>query len=142
MSTRSLIGKLNPDGTVTHIYCHFDGYPEGVGQKLIDHWTNPANVDELMALGDLSAVGSKIGSKQDFDEYPRKHKDWCLAYGRDRNETGTEARTSPSEQSFVAVGEDSWAEYLYLFANGEWRGMRTGSESFETIAALLNERAE
>ena len=36
MSTRSYIGKKHNDDTFTAIYCHFDGYPEGVGQTLVD----------------------------------------------------------------------------------------------------------
>ena len=32
MSTRSNIGIINADGSVTAIYCHNDGYPSGVGK--------------------------------------------------------------------------------------------------------------
>ena len=34
MSTRSSIAVQNPDGTVAAVYCHFDGYLEGVGFEL------------------------------------------------------------------------------------------------------------
>jgi hypothetical protein len=35
MGTRSRIGLEDPEtGTVRSIYCHWDGYPEGVGQRL------------------------------------------------------------------------------------------------------------
>lgn len=37
MSTRSRIGMINPYGSVSSIYCHFDGYPEGVGKTLHDN---------------------------------------------------------------------------------------------------------
>jgi hypothetical protein len=38
MSTRSRIAIENHHGTVTSIYCHFDGYLEGVGKKLFNHY--------------------------------------------------------------------------------------------------------
>lgn len=73
MSTRSRIGiirEANADRMVIEsIYCHFDGYPEGVGQTLIDHWTDPKKVNRLIALGDLSSLGTVIGSKHDFDHH-------------------------------------------------------------------------
>jgi len=34
MATRSRIAIENQDGTVTSIYCHFDGYLSGVGKLL------------------------------------------------------------------------------------------------------------
>lgn len=77
MSTRSRIGVIRgiaeQDGhqavIVESIYCHFDGYPEGVGQTLIDHWTDPKKVNRLIALGDLSSLGTVIGKKHDFDRH-------------------------------------------------------------------------
>ena len=38
MATRSFIGKLNHDGSITVVYCHWDGYPEGVGETLVKHY--------------------------------------------------------------------------------------------------------
>jgi hypothetical protein len=94
MSTRSLIGLLNADKSVTHIYCHFDGYPDGVGQTLLDHYTDFRKIKELIALGDLSILGSEIGERHSFDGHHNNEvaSTWCLAYGRDRNEAEARAR--------------------------------------------------
>ncbi len=35
MATRSNIGIVNEDGSITGIYCHYDGYPEYVGKMLL-----------------------------------------------------------------------------------------------------------
>ena len=35
MSTRSRIAAVFPDGTFKSIYCHYDGYPAGVGRRLL-----------------------------------------------------------------------------------------------------------
>ncbi len=42
MATRSNIGILNADGTVTGVYCHNDGYPEHHGPRLLGYETEEA----------------------------------------------------------------------------------------------------
>ena len=100
MATRSLIGKLNSDGTITNIYCHFDGYPEHNGVILQEHYYTPFKVDQLLALGNLSVLSEQIGEKQDFDSYSTRNNDWCLAYGRDRGESNQQATVSTHEEFF------------------------------------------
>ena len=55
MSTRSFIGKLNQNGTVDYIYCHWDGYCAGTGYILLAHADEQA-VDDLLAEGWLSSI--------------------------------------------------------------------------------------
>lgn len=57
MSTRCLIGRKIKDNKVEYIYCHHDGYLDGVGEILKTYYTNDDVIDKLMALGDLSALG-------------------------------------------------------------------------------------
>lgn len=146
MSTRSRIGiiRSKPEGeapVVESIYCHFDGYPEGVGQTLLDHWADEDKINELLALGDLSVLGSVIGEKHDFDSHtgtfvggrPHDHPDgyaigeyvegeatrlgWCLAYGRDRGEE----RSGPIKHSlrdWPDYGQE--AEYVFDPDEGKW----------------------
>lgn len=115
MSTNSTIGRLNPDGTVTKIYCHWDGYPEGNGEILLKNYTSDERVEELLQLGDLSSLGPII-------EAPYGHSfvtpcpDVCIAYGRDRGEKNIDAKTLAEEEEFYNNGE----EYNYLWKNGEW----------------------
>jgi hypothetical protein len=129
MSTRSSIGRKNTDGTVTAIYCHFDGYLSGVGKKLARYWQDAAKVDALIELGDLSALGEEIGERQDFDDRSSQHAEWCLAYGRDRSESGTQAREHADLDAYVAAREGYWADYQYLFDDGTWfvRNRRDGA---------------
>jgi len=58
MSTRSYILIENTDGTFSGIYCHFDGYPKGVGATLLDSYRTEAKIRELIALGTLSSLSS------------------------------------------------------------------------------------
>ena len=132
MATRSLIGKLNTDGTITNIYCHFDGYPDHNGVMLQEYYNSPAKVDQLLALGNLSFLGSEIGEKQDFNNR-NKENDWCLAYGRDRGEKGQEAETVTREEFF---NKDSGVDYLYIYNNEfEWECYDAWSSAPVNISA-------
>ena len=44
MSTRSVIGITDRNGDGQLIYCHFDGYPEGAGLTLLQHWQDESKV--------------------------------------------------------------------------------------------------
>lgn len=57
MGTRSLIGLDNGDGTITSVYCHWDGYPEGVGATLLRAYDDEVKVRALLAAGDHSSLG-------------------------------------------------------------------------------------
>ena len=120
MSTRSMIGIQQEDGKIEAIYCHYDGYPEGVGQTLADHYQTTDKVEALLNLGDLSVLRQELGEKQDFNDYKNHNENWCLAYGRDRGEPNTEAKTFDYIGAFLEYARGSWAEYAYIFtlANG------------------------
>ena len=62
MSTRAMIGYLNKDTeSVTGIYSHWDGYPTGVGIKLLKFYGNPQRVLHLIEGGDVSAIDWDTG---------------------------------------------------------------------------------
>jgi hypothetical protein len=117
MSTRSTIA-IKQDDKVTAIYCHFDGYKEGVGAILDKHYQDVDKVLRLMNLGNLSALSQEIGAYQDFSNRETHQEDWCLAYGRDRGETEQEARTFDSVADWV-TNFNSGEEYYYLYTIGE-----------------------
>jgi hypothetical protein len=112
MGTRSTIAIQNADGTVTGIYCHWDGYTSNNGRILQENYADEAAVRELIALGDLSSLGETVGTKHDFDAAPRNE---CNAYGRDRGEKDVDAATFASHAELV---EQIGQEYDYLFTPG------------------------
>lgn len=121
MSTRSNIGVRNLDGTVEYIYCHYDGYPEYNGKILAEYYTNINRVNELLKLGDLSVLGKFIGEKQDFDN---RVKDCCLAYSRDRGETGVSSSTSTLENLL----SNTTIDYVYIFDGQYWECYDTNTK--------------
>lgn len=143
MSTRSRIGVIRGIAEqgghqaviVESIYCHFDGYPEGVGQTLIDHWTDPKKVNRLIALGDLSALGVEIGKSQGTAWFDTRYATlygedadpadprlgWCLAYRRDRGEKDVDSCLHGID-NFPDYGQE--AEYLFDPDTCLWRVRR------------------
>ena len=115
MATRSHIGILNQNGTVDYIYCHFDGYLEHNGKILNEHYNTEGRVRALIELGDLSSLAPEIGEKHDFDSHTPETRNWCLVYGRDRGEDGTEAQTIPYRDYTL----EHFEEYTYLFTPGK-----------------------
>jgi len=131
MSTRSLIGIKNQDGSVTGIYCHNDGYiVGGVGETLYHHYNSEKKVRELINLGNLSSVHKNISpiKELDFHEYHEEdglakhsfdhnHADTTVAYHRDRGEKLNIPEYKDEDEYNAA---DSWQAYNYLWKDGKW----------------------
>ena len=122
MSTRSMIGKLNEDGSVTAIYCHFDGYPSHNGKILNEHYTDEKKVDELLALGSLSILAANVHPDPEVEHKfgGNVQEGVCLAYHRDRGEDWNQADYVNEKQFRQNAGNDCWANYTYLFKDNAW----------------------
>lgn len=83
MATRSTIALEFADGTVQQVYCHWDGYLDGVGAELTRSFTDPFKLRDLIDGGDMSSIGepytqrgesiedTKAECFQNFDDYVR-----------------------------------------------------------------------
>ena len=90
-------------------------------------FANSTKVADLIALGDLSSLGTEIGQVHSFDakygpepELSGLTDNWCMAYGRDRGESGTEAQTFETIAEWVEAEAERWCEYFYLFDGQDW----------------------
>lgn len=99
MATRSNIGMKQEDGTIKTVYCHWDGYPEGVGATLAEHYTTRAKVEELLNLGDFSNLAENVAEIETYAQ---------------RGETGTEARTYQDKDEWRDDVIKAGIEFLYL----------------------------
>jgi hypothetical protein len=126
MGTRSRIGVMHGD-KVKSIYCHWDGYLDGVGNTLLKHYDS-AKANNLVALGDMSSLRADIGEKHAFSKFDpvtniehREHNDeWCTFYGRDRGEKGVEFKVSQTTEEFMEQCDLCGAEYYYIMKDGVW----------------------
>ena len=116
MATRSTIAMQLQDGGVRSVYCHWDGYPDGVGATLRDHYTDPAKIERLLDIGDISSLREEIGEQHDF----ASSSDVTTFYGRDRGETGINARTHADENEWLGYRKGNACEYGYLWNGVSW----------------------
>lgn len=114
MSTNSTIAVLNTNGTVTQIYCHWDGYLEYNGRMLVENYATLELATKLVKKGDLSSLGTTVGRKHEFGT----KVDCCTYYGRDRGEKSVNAKKFKSIADFEAKGRSE--EYNYLLIDGIW----------------------
>lgn len=121
MSTRSTIGVIQPNGSVIGVYCHFDGYLDGVGKTLNKYYRDPAKVKELMTLGrnGISVLGKEIGEKQDFNKPADRKLSWCLFYGRDRGDKKRITYTYNNVSDFKDGFDEDYG-YLYDPKSNTW----------------------
>lgn len=124
MGTRSFISKKLDDERYKYIYCHWDGYPEGVGAILKKHYTDPKKVDKLLNLGSISSLGKIIGHKHNFDRFnmPKSRSDVVstTAYHRDRGEKWEDVKPKYANSKDDLIGLASGVDYVYFFENGKW----------------------
>ena len=141
MATRSTIAMEQPDGRVMQIYCHWDGYLEHNGELLQEHYQDRAKVLALMLLGDLSSLRPEIGESHDFDARyaegdPREN--WTCAYGRDRGETGVDARVFADFEDYKA--NNQYEEYEYIFRSDDRWYVSQYSRGYQRLDQAMLER--
>ena len=122
MGTRSFIGIEMPSGSILAIYCHWDGYPEGVGKTLLENYTDREKIMELLRLGDISSLSST--------------PEYTEAYHRDKGEELHPARILTIDDMI-----NCWAEYCYKFTlDGHWEVKGLGSsQPWYTVEAAIED---
>lgn len=104
MSTRSNVAVVDQvTNKIKVIYVHSDGYPDGVGHCLINHYYNYDKAQELVNHGSASFLESTI-------------KECNFYEGQD-----DKALNFDNEYWFMnSMRGDSMIEYIYLFRDGRW----------------------
>lgn len=123
MSTSSAIGVMHGSKAKV-VYCHHDGYLDGVGRTLLTYDSPSAN--ELISLGDMSSLGYNINQTE--------------FYGRDRDETGIEFRVIFSDTELYDIYEG--CEYFYIMQDGVWMVSRGPDTEWRILADALRQKDE
>lgn len=100
MATRSTIALEFADGSVSQVYCHWDGYLENNGAILAQHYMDPFKVKEMVERGAMSSLDSSV--------------DGCSFYAEDRGEELTVNRYMDVTDYFEECQQE---EYDYLLRN-------------------------
>ena len=95
MATRSYIGIENSDNSITFAYCHYDGYPDGVGNDIVNMKRREARA--LINKGSMRTVG------EHFDDNKGSNN------------------TVPDRLMYGSALQGSSCEYAYLLnVHGNW----------------------
>lgn len=113
MATRARIGIENADGTITSSYHHWDGYPAGLGFKLIQHYNNRDKLAFAISLGDASNWHENVEPVGDHD-FDAPQEDVNVYYGRDRGEKDVGPRTFANLDEFSNMYDGAGEEYAYV----------------------------
>lgn len=147
MSTRGYICRETEPGKYEGIYVHSDSYLTHNGAILLDHYSDPQTVYELLSLGDLSVLAPDIypdpeKGEHSFD-FGKRQDGVCIAYHRDRGE-----ELSPAKEVTLDKLKESWAEYAYFYTlGGEWKyvdvaELEEGNTEFRDVKADLDKQFE
>ncbi len=124
MATRSSIGILTEKGTIVSVYCHWDGYPSGVGETLYECYTDPELVHTMMTLGDISSLADTL--------------DKTVFYSRDRGEDEVDFQEFETREQWVDFYSESGVEYMYLWTESGWLVSDYGGK-FDSLELVLEE---
>lgn len=140
MSTRSFICKSLPNNTIVGVYCHYDGYPSGVGATLSTHYATDERVTALLSLGSISQLHPRLAPDLgDTHTFDNPANNVTVAYHRDRGEAmeAMSSTTFPSLDVMVEnVADQLGAEFVYIWNSNEWvtLDLTLNSDlSFETV---------
>ena len=122
MATRSAIGYKLPNGAIRAVYCHYDGYTENNGRILLDNYKAAFDIARLVELGDMSALGTDTST--------------MTYYGRDRGETGVEAKEYADYHDYVSNFEMGGVEYWYCWDGNKWL-VSKGNGLFNSVERVL-----
>lgn len=104
MATRSYIFTETSDSNFVGSYCHWDGYPEGVGTTLVSNYCDSETVNKLCSLGGFSTLQETVKetAKSKYEGHDPMHVENVLGI--------------PDLLGDCAYDVD----YVYLFTNNEW----------------------
>ena len=108
MSTRSNIAIEDPKTKkVKVIYVHSDGYPYGVGDTLVKHYSTYNKAKQLFKYGDASYLADTMEE--------------CSFYNRDWGRKEGPARSYRDEWMYMHnMTGDFMIEYIYIFKDNRW----------------------
>jgi hypothetical protein len=118
MATRCRIGMELEDGTIKHSYCHWDGYPTGVGKTLVEHYNDIEKVKELLSFGDMSYLAPEIHPSGETHSFDSSEENVTVFYKRDRGESEVNSVITSMDELFSV--QYNFLDYVYLFRDGNW----------------------
>ena len=119
-TTSSKCKPVEIDSAYIGIYCHWDGYPSGVGASLLNSFHTYDEVLNLILGGSCSSINNEV-----IRHYAnRKGEKWDWI----------KPMQGKTQKALVNYFDGSWAEYAYLFDEERgWCYKPIGDKSFKKL---------
>jgi len=127
MATRSRIGIQLADDSVLSVYCHWDGYPEFNGVKLVEHFNSYVAASELIDGGDMSCLWTNAGWQN--ETLPTTGPLYYSSRGEDR----VPQHHKDLNEYLMFADHDCCGEYAYLYQNDQWVCYQLQSQFPDTV---------
>lgn len=132
MSTKSSVTVRHSDGKYWRIYGHWDGYFDGVGRTLHDHYSSQELAESLVSLGDF-AVLYKFMDNPAGHSYNTAADDHSVFYHRDCGDDWEDVQPYISDTEEATT--TSMQDYCYLWDGEQW--LVDHNENWITIPEAL-----
>lgn len=117
MATRSTIWYYDKDKQLYRgIYCHWDGYLEGVGVTLLKYFNFEEGAKAIVERGACSSLSPRLDPISDWHSFETPEPGTSIFYHRDRNEP-LKIYEARSVRKIIA---DYAQGYDYIWINHEW----------------------
>jgi len=118
MSTRSWIAMEEKESEeIKAIYCHFDGYLDGVGVTLMSYFDNEEDAKMIMKYGDRSSLPEHNEPEIKKEDLLR---DSSYAESKGYKMDGTNELFTCERDMMHNIRGDIMIEYIYLWKDGKW----------------------
>ena len=117
MSTRSTIAVQHIDGTVSSVYCHFDGYLSHNGRMLFKHYATLADAEALVEMGAISYLAEHIVCPPGHS-FKTQVNGYSVFYGRDRDCGTPVVNRYANYLEYTKTAPR--ADYNYIYKDGAW----------------------
>ena len=142
MSTRAKIGRINSNGSVTFITCSHDGYLEHAGKVLVEKYSDPKQLDKLIKLGNLCALGDTPELSTSFSR-DLDHELVRMARNAfpDANYEAKTLKQRHGLDGLAGVHEDhkTYTPFTYIMAQGSWVVRGGDSGDWEDLVMVLED---
>lgn len=111
MATRSNIAVYDDENkTLTQVYCHFDGYIEGVGKTLFTYYNSLEKAKKLVSYGDISFVKESVKKTKYYSEQIPEDADFIIK----------DLKIVIKDENDIFSLIKCIEPFFYLWFNGEW----------------------
>lgn len=133
MGTRCVIARVNQDGSCEANICAHDGYPDGVGIKLMAHYSNEPELSALLGLEPISSLGNSPEDPlnwtdmghlmpvdgQELQQRIQTLEDRCVVFP-DRQYGHIPRMNADSTEELLQKAAAHGYDHVYLRAHGRW----------------------